>query len=103
MSGSLVLVTRCYPHNNESRFAYAANHLPGRALFAEAEENWKNPASGQKIIWQQDVKIQTTVLGRLGRCRLPGWGMRDHPDHWLETLQVMAQNRSQWRTCIHNA
>ena len=79
------------------------NRLPRRALFAEAEENWKKPAGGQKMTWQQDMKKQTAALGRIGRCRLPGWGVRDNPHRWLETLQVMAQNRSQWRTCIHNA
>ncbi|KER19772.1 hypothetical protein T265_11537 [Opisthorchis viverrini] len=32
--------------------------------------------------------------------RLPGWGPRDGPRQWLETLSEMAQSRPQWHWCI---
>ncbi|KER23071.1 hypothetical protein T265_08970 [Opisthorchis viverrini] len=38
-------------------------------------------------------------LGAVGDTRLPGWGPRDPHCAWLETLQNMAANRCQWRSC----
>ncbi|KER33167.1 LOW QUALITY PROTEIN: hypothetical protein T265_12654 [Opisthorchis viverrini] len=35
-----------------------------------------------------------------GHCRLSGWGPRNGPHQWLETLSDMAQSRPQWRLCI---
>ena len=44
----------------------------------------------------------TKDLAVAGVCRLPGWGSLDSPLQWLKTLQNMARNRQQWRTC-HSA
>ncbi|KER22597.1 hypothetical protein T265_09361 [Opisthorchis viverrini] len=38
-------------------------------------------------------------LGAVGATRLPGWGQRDPYCAWLDTLQDMAANRCQWRSC----
>ena len=45
------------------------------------------------------MKSVTKSLGSVGASRLPGWGPRDPPNAWLETLQDVAANRSQWRMC----
>ncbi|KER29503.1 hypothetical protein T265_03878 [Opisthorchis viverrini] len=46
-----------------------------------------------------DMKEITKRLGAVGATRLPGWGPRDPHCAWLETLQDMAANRCQWRSC----
>ena len=50
-------------------------------------------------MWQKGMKSMTKGLGLVGVSRLPGWGPRDPPNVWLQTLQEMAANRSQWRMC----
>ncbi|TNN11677.1 kinase C-binding 1, partial [Schistosoma japonicum] len=57
---------------------------------------------GQTKTWQKSMKSLTSGLSHVGRCRLRGWGPRDESHQWLETLNDMAQNRSQWRRCIHS-
>ncbi|KER22783.1 hypothetical protein T265_09189 [Opisthorchis viverrini] len=39
------------------------------------------------------------TLGAVGATPLPGWGPRDPYCAWLGTLQDMAANRCQWRSC----
>ncbi|VDP37717.1 unnamed protein product [Schistosoma mattheei] len=48
------------------------------------------------------MKSLTSGVSHVSRCRLHGWGPRDYRNQWLETLSDMAQNRSQWRRCIHS-
>ncbi|KER25067.1 hypothetical protein T265_07404 [Opisthorchis viverrini] len=48
---------------------------------------------------QRSMKEITKRLGTVGSTRLPGWGPRDPHCAWLETLQDMAANRCQWRSC----
>ncbi|KAG5444787.1 hypothetical protein CSKR_113920 [Clonorchis sinensis] len=48
----------------------------------------------------RSMKAITSKLSCAGHCRLPGWGPRDGPHQWLETLSDMAQSRFQWRSCI---
>ena len=43
-----------------------------RALFAQAGENWKKLAEGQKATWKRDMKNQTAALSRIGWSRLSG-------------------------------
>jgi hypothetical protein len=74
--------------------------LPYRALFNTAADGWKKPRGGQAMTWSRAMKALTVSLSKTGRCRLPGWGPRDHPHRWLETLSDMAVCRSQWRACI---
>ncbi|TNN12007.1 kinase C-binding 1, partial [Schistosoma japonicum] len=57
---------------------------------------------GQTKTWQKSMKSLTNGLSHVGRCRLRGWGPRDESHQWLETLNDMAQNRLQWRRCIHS-
>jgi len=77
------------------------DRLPRRALFAQPCAGWKRLRGGQQMTWQRSMKALTSSLSRVGNCRLPGWGPRDPPTKWLETLTDMAQSRHQWRTCIH--
>ncbi|TNN15121.1 kinase C-binding 1, partial [Schistosoma japonicum] len=57
---------------------------------------------GQTKTWQKSMKSLTSRLSHVGRCRLRGRGPRDESHQWLETLNDMAQNRLQWRRCIHS-
>ena len=77
------------------------DRLPRRALFSQPHSSWKRPRGGQSMTWQRSMKTLTSKLSRVGACRLPGWGPRDGSVKWLETLADMAQNRHQWRSCIH--
>ncbi|KAG5441059.1 hypothetical protein CSKR_101293 [Clonorchis sinensis] len=52
------------------------------------------------INYLSSIKAITSKLSCVGYCRLPGWGPRDGPHQWLETLSDMAQSRPQWRSCI---
>ncbi|KER23942.1 hypothetical protein T265_08302 [Opisthorchis viverrini] len=76
------------------------DRLPRRALFAQPCEGWKRARGGQTMTWQRSMKAITSKLSCAGHCRLPGWGPRDGPHQWLETLSDMAQSRPQWRSCI---
>ncbi|KER20505.1 hypothetical protein T265_10955 [Opisthorchis viverrini] len=58
-----------------------------------------NHSGGQPLTWQRSMKEITRRLGAVGATRLPGWGPRDPHCAWLETLQDMAANRCQWRSC----
>ncbi|TNN10218.1 endonuclease-reverse transcriptase, partial [Schistosoma japonicum] len=71
--------------------------LPRRAMFCGVGIGWKKARGGQTKTWQKSMKSLTSGLSHVGRCRLRGWGPRDESHQWLETLNDMAQNRSQWR------
>lgn len=73
--------------------------LPRRALFATAGDGWKKPQGGQPMTWRRVLKKLTERLAVIGRSRLPGWDRKDAETRWLETLEVMALNRTQWRAC----
>jgi hypothetical protein len=75
--------------------------LPHRALFIETTNGWKKPRGGQATTWSRNMKTLTAPLSRVDRCHLPGWGVRDQSNRWLETLSDMAACRTQWRACIH--
>jgi hypothetical protein len=76
------------------------NHrLPRRVLLSVPPSEWRKPRGGQRVTWQKGMKEITKSLGAVGAVRLPGWGPRDPPCAWLETLQDMASNRCQWRSC----
>jgi hypothetical protein len=78
------------------------NRLPYRTIFAEPAPGWKKPTGGQHMTWLRNMKALTLPLSKIGRYRLPGWGPRDHPLSWLQTLSDIAACRSQWRACIHS-
>jgi hypothetical protein len=75
------------------------HRLPRRALFADPPAHWRKVRGGQQMTWRREMKAATSKLGTVGRVRLPGWGPRDAPSQWLETLTDMATNRVQWREC----
>ncbi|CAH8492285.1 unnamed protein product [Dicrocoelium dendriticum] len=76
-----------------------AHRLPRRALFALPGSDWKKCRGGQPMTWRRSMKKATSSLAAVGPVRLPGWGPRDAELQWLETLDVMARNRHQWRQC----
>nr|CAX83711.1 endonuclease-reverse transcriptase [Schistosoma japonicum] len=78
------------------------HRLPRRSMMTSIGVGWKRVRGGQTKTWHQSLKSLTSGLSHIGRCRLPGWGPRDCRTQWLETLGDMAQNRSQWRRCIHS-
>jgi hypothetical protein len=77
------------------------HRLPRKVLFSIPNPCWKKARGGQAMTWQREMKAVTVKLSAVGASRLPGWGPRDSHCTWLETLQDMALNRSQWRTCCH--
>ena len=76
-----------------------SNRLPNRALLSEVPSSWRKVRGGQKMTWIKEIKSLSKRLATVGRVRLPGWGHRDPPSMWLETLKDMASNRTQWREC----
>ena len=76
--------------------------LPNRALFASPSLEWRKARGGQALTWHRQIKALTGKLAAVGSVRLPGWGPRDSRNQWLRTLQDMAQNRSQWRSCCRH-
>ena len=70
--------------------------LPKKALFSISDPDWREPRGGQSTTWQKGVKSVTKGLGSVGVSRLPGWGPRDPPNVWLQTLKDMPANRSQF-------
>ncbi|VDP28685.1 unnamed protein product, partial [Schistosoma curassoni] len=78
------------------------HRLPRRAKLTSFRDGCKRIRGGQTKTWYQCLKTLTSSLSRVGRCRLLGWGTRDFRNRWLETLGDMAQNRSQWRRCMHS-
>ncbi|VDP46462.1 unnamed protein product [Schistosoma mattheei] len=54
------------------------NHrLPRRTMFHPVGVGWKKARDGQTKIWHRSVKLLTSGLSYVVRCRLPGW---DRPD-----------------------
>ena len=78
-----------------------SNRLPRRVLLSEVPLEWKRVRGGQCATWARNMKALTVGLSHVGRCRLPGWGPRDQPNEWLETLCEMAECGDQWRKCIY--
>lgn len=76
------------------------HYLPHSAMLAGVEIGWKKGRGSQTKTWHQPTKSLTFGLNH-GGCRLPESGQRDNCDQWLERLGDMAQNRPQWRKCIH--
>ena len=76
--------------------------LTQKVMFAARGSSWRKSRGGQQLTWQSNMKKMTKDLAVAGACRLPGWGPRDSPHQWLRTLQYVAQNRQQWRTCCHS-
>ncbi|KER25644.1 hypothetical protein T265_06934 [Opisthorchis viverrini] len=67
-----------------------------RVLFSMPNSEWRKQRGGKPLTWQRSMK---EITKRLGATHLPGWGPRDPHCAWLETLQDMAANRWQWRSC----
>ena len=54
-----------------------AHRLPQRALLAPPGCGWKKQRGGQPMTWRRVVKKESSILARVGSCRLPGWGPKD--------------------------
>ena len=76
-----------------------SNRLPHIALYAIPKPEWRRTRGGQPMT--REMKTTTAKLGSVGSVRLPGWGPRDAPNTWLDTLRDMAMNRTQWHTCCN--
>ena len=75
--------------------------LPRKFLLSETEVGWKRSSGGQVMTWHRGMKEATRKLAAVGPCRLPGWGPRDSAHKWLSTLEDMARDRCQWRSCCN--
>ncbi|CAH8552205.1 unnamed protein product [Heterobilharzia americana] len=80
-----------------------SRNLPRHTMLAEVGAVWKKAQGSQTKTWHQCVKSLTVGLSHVGQCRLASWGLRDKRNQWLETLGDMAQDRCQWRRCIHTS
>ena len=76
-----------------------SSRLPKKFLLAEPKLGWKRSRGGQVMTWHRGMKESTKRLATVGSCRLPGWGPKDPEHAWLNTLEEMATNRCQWRSC----
>ena len=76
-------------------------HLTQKVMFVTRGSSWKKSRGGQQLTWQSNMKKIVKDLAVAEACRLPGWDRRDSSHRWLITLQDMARNRRQWRTCCH--
>ena len=77
------------------------SRLPRKFLLSEPEIGWKRSRGGQVMTWHRGMKEATRKLAAVGQCRLPGWGPRDSAHKWLSTLEDMARDRCQWRSCCN--
>ena len=77
------------------------SRLPRKFLLSEPEIGWKRSRGGQVMTWHRGMKEATRKLAAVGPCRLPGWGPRDSAHKWLSTLEDMARDRCQWRSCCN--
>jgi hypothetical protein len=66
-------------------------------MFALPGHHWKKQCGGQPMTWGRGVKKTTLSPASVGSSRLPGWGPKYFEHCWLETLEDMAQIRTQWR------
>ena len=75
--------------------------LPRKFLLSKPEIGWKRSRGGQVMTWHREMKEATRKLAAVGQCRLPGWGPRVSAHKWLSTLEDMARDRCQWRSCCN--
>ena len=76
-----------------------SSRLPKKFSLAEPKLGWKRSRGDQVMTWHRGMKESTNRLATFGSCRLPGWGPKDPQHAWLNTLEEMATNRCQWRSC----
>ena len=76
-----------------------SSRLPKKFLLDEQKLGWKRSHDGQIMTWHRGMKELTKSLAKVGSCRLHGWGPKDPEQAWLKTLEEMATNRCQWRSC----
>ena len=77
------------------------SRLPRKFLLSKPEIGWKRSRGGQVMTWHREMKEATRKLAAVGQCRLPGWGPRESAHKWLSTLEDMARDRCQWRSCCN--
>ena len=73
--------------------------LSRKFLLSEPKIGWKRLRGGQVMTWHRKMKESTGRLAAVGLCRPPGRGPRDSAHKWLSTLEDMARDRCQWRSC----
>ncbi|KER27025.1 hypothetical protein T265_05856 [Opisthorchis viverrini] len=96
-------------HQNGTTISNEEERLDRWAEHFEQQMSWP-PAgthlqpTGEVEPWTVNVEPPTAsevydCICSLKRHRAPGWGPCDPHCAWLETLQDMAANQSQWRSC----
>ncbi|KER28717.1 hypothetical protein T265_04506 [Opisthorchis viverrini] len=82
----------CRPQRQDKRKWYrkVTHHLSETGINCNVHED---------TVQQWPIEQHLPQEYAVGATRLPGWGPRDPHCAWLETLQDMAANRCQWRSC----
>ena len=75
------------------------SRLSRKLLLSEPEMGWKRSRDRQVMTWYREMKEATRMLAAVGPCQLPSRGPRDPAHVWLSTLEDMAYDRCQWRSC----
>ena len=76
-----------------------SSRLPKKYLLVEPKLGWKRSRGDQVMTCHRGMKESTERLAAIDSCRLPGRGPKDPQHAWLNTLEEMATNRCQWRSC----
>ena len=81
----------CIQHNKLRWLGHVlrmpGQRLPKKVLLFTPDSEWRKPKGGESLTWQKGKKSVTKSLGSVGARRLPGWGLRDPPNAWLETAR----------------
>ena len=77
------------------------NSVSRGVMFRQHPTMWKRSRGGQVMTWHRGMKEAIRKLAAVGPCRLPGWGSKDSAHKWLSTLEDMARDRCQWRSCCN--
>ncbi|KER30038.1 hypothetical protein T265_03416 [Opisthorchis viverrini] len=85
--------------NTERKFFLLWKATLMLALVSTPSSGWRKQRGGQPLTWRRSMKEITKRLGVVGATHLQGWGPRGPHCAWLETLQDMAANGCQWRSC----
>ncbi|KER31218.1 hypothetical protein T265_13031, partial [Opisthorchis viverrini] len=87
-------------HQQQQKHVFCRKFLQFTTPKSERREKLSNVRrGGQHLTWQRSMKEITKRLGAVDATHLPGWGPCDPRCACLGTLQDMAANRCQWRSC----
>ena len=92
-------ISDCFQHNKLHWLNHVlrlpSQRLPKKFLFSMPDSEWRMSKGGQSLICDEELGISG--------CEPASWMVCTRtPNAWLETLQDMAANRSQWRMCCQS-